>query len=119
MYDQNNIFAKILRNDIPCQIIYEDVYCLSFRDIFPQAPIHVLVIPKGPYQDFEDFHLNASDSEILGFYKGVQYVIGLLDLEKGYRLITNKGELGWQTVPHYHVHILSGRPLGGKVVADA
>ncbi|CAO4841415.1 MAG: putative HIT-like protein [Holosporales bacterium] len=119
MYDQNNIFAKILRGDISCQSIYEDEHCLSFRDIFPQAPVHVLVIPKGAYQDFEDFHQNANPSQILGFYKGVQQVINLLNLEKGYRLITNKGELGGQTVPHYHVHILSGRPLGGKVVADA
>lgn len=119
MYDQNNIFAKILRKDISCQLVYEDEFCLSFHDIFPQAPVHVLVIPKGEYQDFEDFHQHATATDVIGFYQGITRVIDLLNLEKGYRLITNKGELGGQTVPHYHVHILSGRPLGGKVVAAA
>lgn len=118
MYDTNNIFAKILRKEMPSKAIYEDDFCLSFHDIAPQAPIHVLVIPKGDYTDFEDFHINAPQNFILGFYKGVQTVIGSLNIEKGYRLITNKGELGGQAVPHYHVHILSGRRLGGKVVAD-
>lgn len=118
IYDPNNIFAKILRGDIPSKKIYEDDFCLVFNDIHPQAPVHAIAIPKGEYTDFSDFHTNASFEVVVGFYNGIQSVINLLKIEDGYRILTNKGEIGGQTVPHYHVHILSGKPLGAKIAGN-
>jgi diadenosine tetraphosphate (Ap4A) HIT family hydrolase len=112
-YDSNNIFAKILRGEIPCKKIFEDEFAIAFHDIAPKAPVHALVIPKGSYVAFEDFAANASDCEIAGFNRAVQKVVAMLDVAKtGYRLIANSGVNSGQEVPHYHVHILAGRHLG-------
>ena len=116
MYNDQNVFAKILRKEIPAQIVYETEYALSFCDAHPQAPVHVLVIPKTLHTDFNDFHQNAASEAVIGFYKTVDETIQKLALTNGYRLITNKGEIGGQTVPHYHVHILAGKKMGAKVV---
>ena len=110
-YDNDNIFAKILRGDIPNNTVYENKYVLSFHDIAPIAPIHVLVIPKEPHIDFSDFHQNADEDVIIQFYKGVEQTIQTLKLPNGYRLVSNKGDAGGQEVPHYHIHILSGAKL--------
>ena len=115
-YDSDNVFAKILRKEIPANIIFEDDFCLAFRDVAPQAPLHVLLIPKVEAVDFEDFHQKASDEEVLGFYSGVKRVVALLELKDGYRLISNKGSAGGQTVFHYHVHILAGKEFSEKMV---
>ncbi|HQT64410.1 MAG: histidine triad nucleotide-binding protein [Acidocella sp. 20-57-95] len=112
-YDDNNIFAKILRAEIPCNKIYEDEYALAFHDIRPQAPVHVLVIPKGKFVSFADFGANAAADLVFGFNRAVALVAKNLGLEEtGYRLITNMGWDSHQEVPHYHVHILGGRKLG-------
>ncbi len=116
-YDQNNIFAKILRNEIPCKRINEDAHYLAFHDIHPKAPIHVLVIPKGHYINAQDFHRNASPEEITGFYKGLAAVAENLNIQEGFRLISNCGLNGGQEVPHYHMHILGGRQLGPMLAA--
>lgn len=113
MYDNNNIFAKILRGEIPCEKIYEDEYVLAFPDINPKAPTHILVIPKGAYICFDDFAARASAEEIQGFFKAVTHITREKGLqEKGFRLISNKGVNGGQEVPHYHVHILGGKQMG-------
>jgi len=115
-YDPTNIFAKIIRGEIPCKKIYEDDFALAFYDISPQAPIHALVIPKGAYINQQDFAATASEAEIVGFTRAVGSVakeIGLPD--GGYRAITNCGLNGGQEVPHYHVHLLGGRALGRMV----
>ena len=113
MYDENNIFAKILREEIPCDKVHEDEFSLFFRDINPQAKIHVLGIPKFPSTTFSDFLKNADNKNISSFFKSVQLVISKLGLEeKGYRLISNSGEDGGQEVPHFHVHILAGEKIG-------
>jgi histidine triad (HIT) family protein len=115
-YNDQNIFAKILRGEIPCNKVYEDDYSLAFHDIAPQAPVHVLVIPKGPYVSHADFSEKASDAEIAGFYRAVGTVARQLDLdEPGYRLIANHGAAAFQEVPHLHVHIFGGRPMKGMV----
>ena len=112
-YDDNNIFARILRGEIPCRKVYEDEWELAFHDIAPQAPVHVLVIPKGKYCSFADFSAQASSDEIAGFTRAVGKIARDLGLEApGYRLIANMGEHSGQEVPHYHAHILAGRPLG-------
>lgn len=112
-YDTNNIFAKILRGDIPCKKIFENEYALAFHDIHPQAPIHALVIPKGAYISHADFAAKASDAEIAGFTRAVGHVAKLVGAEEnGYRLLANHGANAHQEVPHYHVHILGGRALG-------
>ena len=112
-YDQNNIFAMILRGEIPCDKVYEDEFALSFKDINAQAPIHVLVIPKGEYVNMADFSSTASIEEIAGFFRAVGETARKLDLEEdGYRLIANTGHNAHQEVPHLHFHILSGRKLG-------
>ena len=113
-YDHDNIFAKILRREIPSKIVYENEYILSFHDIAPIAPLHILAIPKTPYTDFSDFHQNADQNIIIQFYKGVEQTILALNLPNGYRLVSNKGESGGQEVPHYHVHILSGAQFSTK-----
>ncbi len=119
-YDPSNIFARILRGEIPCQRLYEDHWALAFRDIHPQAPHHVLVIPKGAYVSFADFAAEASAEEIVGFTRAVGLVAGQLGLEAGgYRLLANHGPDSHQEVPHYHVHILGGRPLGPLVLRPA
>lgn len=112
-YDDNNIFAKILRGEIPCTKVQENAHFLAFEDINPQAPNHILVIPKGKYVSWDDFSQKASDAEIAGFIRGVGDVarqLGLVD--EGYRLLANIGKNGHQDVPHLHVHILAGKPLG-------
>lgn len=112
-YDDNNIFAKILRGEIPSKKVYEDDHAFAFHDINPQAPVHVLVIPKGRYVSWADFSTNASDAEIGGFIRAVGKVAADLGLvEPGYRLLANVGINGHQEVPHLHVHIFGGRPLG-------
>ena len=112
-YDPSNIFARILRQEIPCQALYEDAYALAFHDIQPKAPLHILVIPKGPYVDAAHFYATAPDALVLGFSRALAQVIQDLNLPKeGYRLIANSGAHGGQEVPHYHVHILGGHPLG-------
>ncbi len=112
-YDDGNIFARILRGEIPSQRVYEDEFALAFHDIRPQAPVHVLVIPKGRYVSAADFSAGASDAELLGFWRAVAAVAKQLGLEvPGYRLLANTGEHANQEVPHFHVHIFGGRPLG-------
>ncbi len=112
-YDSNNIFAKILRGEIPSKKIYEDDFVLAFHDVVPQAPVHALVIPKGEYTDQADFALRASEAEIVGFERAVAKVAAELGLSAGgYRLIVNTGIDGGQEVPHFHVHILGGEKLG-------
>ncbi len=112
-YDPNNIFAKILRGEIPCETLYEDDHVLAFPDIAPQAPVHILVIPKGAYTDMSDFSNNAKSDEIEALYRAVGKIVAQQGLdEKGYRIITNKGEHGGQEVPHLHLHILGGEPIG-------
>ena len=112
-YDDGNIFARILRGEIPCNKVHEDQWALAFHDINPQAPVHVLVIPKGRYCSFADFSARASAEEIAGFTRAVGKVAKALGLEaQGYRVLTNVGEHGGQEVPHFHVHLFAGRPLG-------
>lgn len=115
-YDPDNIFAKILRGEIPNNTVYEDEHALAFHDIAPQAPVHVLVIPKGAYVSWDDFSARASDAEIGGFVRAVGHVareLGLVD--PGYRLLANLGHNGGQEVPHLHVHLFGGKPLGRMI----
>ena len=112
-YDDQNVFAKILRGEIPNRTVYEDEWVLAFHDINPQAPTHVLVIPKGAYVSWDDFSAKASAEEIAGFVRAVGHVARSLGLvEPGYRLLANIGQHGHQEVPHLHVHLFGGRPLG-------
>ena len=112
-YDDENIFAKILRGEIPNRTVYEDEWALAFHDINPQAPVHVLVIPKGRFVSWDDFSVNGSDGEIAGFTRAVGHVARELGLvEPGYRLLANVGFDSHQEVPHLHVHIFGGKPLG-------
>ena len=116
-YDDNNIFAKILRNEIPNDTVAENKHALAFRDIRPQAPSHVLVIPKGRYVSFDDFAANASDAEIVGFTRLCAEAIakegiGLDNGGQGFRTVANTGVHGVQEVPHYHLHIMGGRVMG-------
>lgn len=116
-YDSQNIFAKILRGEIPNDTVLETTHTLAFRDITPQAPEHILVIPKGPYMTFDHFAAEASDAEIADFNRAISKIAVMLDLApgsegSGYRLISNAGEDAVQEVPHLHVHILGGRRLG-------
>ena len=116
-YDSNNIFAKILRGEIPCNKAFENDYALAFHDISPAAPVHILVVPKGAYVSFDDFAVKASADEIAGFFKAVQTVAAAAGVDaEGYRLLANHGSNAGQEVPHFHVHILGGRPLGGLLV---
>jgi diadenosine tetraphosphate (Ap4A) HIT family hydrolase len=112
-YDDGNIFARILRGEIPCKKVYEDDHALAFHDINPQAPVHVLVIPKGRYVSWADFAADAPEAEIAGFVRAVGKVASDLGLvEPGYRLLANVGPHSHQEVPHLHVHLFGGRPLG-------
>ena len=113
VYDESNIFAKILRKEIPCKKVYEDEYALSFHDIRPLAPVHVLVIPKGPYVSLDDLSANASADFIGGFFRAVAETARVLGVvEQGYRILANIGRDGHQEVMHFHIHIFAGRPLG-------
>ncbi len=115
-YDTNNIFAKILRGEIPCDKVYEDEFALAFNDISPQAPVHVLVIPKGEYISFDDFSSKGSAEEVSGFYKAVQKIATQLDLQDdGYRVLSNMGANAHQVVMHYHLHLFAGCDLGRMV----
>ena len=115
-YDDQNVFAKILRGEIPNDTVRETDHTLAFRDIAPQAPEHVLVIPKGAYVTADHFAAEASDAEILDFWRTFGEVAGMLGVAanggNGYRLIANSGRDGVQDVPHFHMHVLAGRPLG-------
>ncbi|MEQ1494995.1 MAG: histidine triad nucleotide-binding protein [Novosphingobium sp.] len=116
-YDDQNIFAKILRGEIPNQTVYEDDWALAFHDINPQAPLHVLVIPKGAYVSWDDFSNHAPAEEIAGFIRAVGHVARQAGLvEPGYRLLANIGGHGHQEVPHLHVHVFGGQPLGPMLV---
>ena len=112
-YDDSNIFARILRGEIPCTRVYEDAHALAFHDINPLAPTHVLIIPKGSYVSWDDFSGRASEAEIAGFVRAVGAVARQLGLvEPGYRLLANTGPASGQEVPHLHVHLFAGRGLG-------
>ena len=119
-YDDQNIFAKILRGEIPCNKIYEDEFVLSFHDINPQKKIHALVIPKGKYIDLDDFSLHASPAEMVGLLKGINIVAKKLgistDSGKGYRALANISDYGGQEVPHLHFHLFGGEIVGKMVV---
>lgn len=120
-YDDTNIFARILRGEIPNKTVLETEHTLAFHDINPSAPVHVLVIPKGPYVSFDHFAAQASDAEIVDFHRAAAKVCAemgvALDIGVGFRAITNAGQNGVQEVPHYHLHILGGRPMGRMVSA--
>lgn len=115
-YDNNNIFAKILRNEVDCKKLLENKHAISFFDINPQAPTHVLIIPKNPYINFYDFNKNASSEEILCFWSLANNIIEMKKLtESGFRIISNSGKNGNQDVPHFHVHILGDKNLGRMI----
>jgi len=118
-YDDNNIFAKILRGEIPCNKIYEDEFVLSFHDTNPQKKVHALVIPKGKYIDLDDFSENASSDEMVGLLKGISIVAQKLKISvntgKGYRALSNINEHGGQEVPHLHFHLFGGEKVGKMV----
>jgi histidine triad (HIT) family protein len=111
-YDDQNIFAKILRGEIPNKTVYENDHALAFEDIAPQAPVHVLVIPKGPYMSLDHFARDASAAEQIGFFQAIAEVCRVSALDDGFRAVSNTRSYGVQDVPHYHMHILGGRPLG-------
>lgn len=115
-YDETNIFARILRGEIPCDKVYEDDHALAFRDINPQTPTHVLVIPKGAYVSFDDFSGKASAEEIAGFVRAAGKVArDLGGVEPGYRILANTGRDAHQEVPHFHLHIFAGKDLGRMI----
>jgi histidine triad (HIT) family protein len=115
-YDPDNIFARILRGEIPAKKVYEDEFSFAFHDIAPQAPVHVLVIPKGAYVSWDDFSAHAPDHEIAGFVRAVGHVARALGLvAPGYRLLANVGMDGGQEVPHLHVHLFGGKALGRMI----
>ena len=115
-YDDQNIFAKILRGEIPCDKVYENDHALAFRDIAPQAPVHVLVIPKGSYVSYVEFSEQASDAELAGFMRAVGAVAAELAIaEAGSRILSNQGEDGHQEVPHFHLHMFAGKKLGRMI----
>ena len=118
-YDDNNIFAKILKGEIPCNKIYEDDFVLSFHDINPQKKIHALVIPKGKYRDLDDFSINASSEEMVGLLKGINVVAKKLGIStevgRGYRALANISDDGGQEVPHLHFHLFGGEKVGKMV----
>jgi histidine triad (HIT) family protein len=115
-YDDQNVFAKILRGEIPCKKVHEDEWSLAFHDIQPKAPTHILVIPKGPYVSMDDFSAKASDAELAGFMRAVGKVARDAGAaEPGYRILANHGRDAHQEVPHFHIHIFAGRDLGGMI----
>jgi histidine triad (HIT) family protein len=116
-YDENNVFAKILRGEIPCKKVFENGHVLAFHDIAPKAPVHILLIPKGPYVSIDHFGVAASAAEIKAFFEALAGITKDLGLnETGFRTIANTGADGCQEVPHFHVHILGGRVIGPLVV---
>jgi diadenosine tetraphosphate (Ap4A) HIT family hydrolase len=116
-YDDQNIFARILRGEIPCNKVYEDEHVLAFHDIAPLAPVHVLVIPKGAYVSWDDFSRDASDAELAGLSRAIGEVARMVGADtQGYRLLANTGKRSGQEVPHLHVHIFGGQPLGPMLV---
>jgi histidine triad (HIT) family protein len=120
-YDSQNIFARILRGEIPNSAVMETAHTLAFNDIRPQAPVHVLVIPKGAYVNFDHFASEASPEEIADFHRAAAEICRMLAISpagggRGYRIIANSGDHSHQEVPHYHIHILAGRPLGPMLV---
>ncbi len=121
-YDDQNIFAKILRREIPNTTVLETSHSLAFRDLYPQAPVHVLVIPKGAYVSYDHFAAEASDAEIVDYTRAIAEVCRMegvtLSAGDGFRMISNAGDHGVQEVPHLHVHILGGRPLGRMLAKD-
>jgi histidine triad (HIT) family protein len=115
-YDRNNVFARILRGEIPCRKAYEDDHVLAFHDINPAAPVHILVIPKGEYVSFDDFSAKASNAEIAAFTRAVGAIARQQGVaETGYRILANHGQDAHQEVPHFHVHIFGGRNLGRMI----
>ena len=115
-YDKDNIFAKITRGEIPCKKVYEDDHVIAFHDVNPQTPVHVLVVPKGPYTSFDDFSQSASDQEIVAFVRAVGKVASDLQVsEAGYRILANHGVDAHQEVAHFHMHIFAGRDLGRMI----
>lgn len=113
-YDKNNIFAKIIRGEIPCNKVFENEHVLAFRDIHPKAPVHILVLPKGEYINIIDFTQNASTEEIAALFKSFGEIAEKEDLEEsGFRMISNCGIDGGQEVPHLHLHLMGGKKLGG------
>ena len=115
-YDRGNVFARILRGEIPCKKVYEDAHVLAFHDINPQAPVHILVIPKGAYCSLDDFSTAASEAEIAAFLRAVGAVARAQGLdESGYRILANHGRDSHQEVSHFHVHIFGGRPRGRMI----
>jgi diadenosine tetraphosphate (Ap4A) HIT family hydrolase len=118
-YDSNNIFARILRGEIPSRRVFENEHAVAFHDIAPQAPTHVLVIPRGPYISIADFTAKASEAEIVGFFRAVGEVARQLGLEApGYRILANMGEDAGQEVPHFHVHLFGGRRMGAMLLSS-
>ncbi|HEY6869179.1 MAG TPA: histidine triad nucleotide-binding protein [Novosphingobium sp.] len=118
-YDANNVFARILRGELPCSKVYEDDFALAFHDINPQAPVHVLVSPTGAYVSWDDFSAKADDAEIAGFIRAVGQVAREQDLvDPGYRMLANVGQHGHQEVPHLHVHLFGGRQFYAMVPQD-
>ena len=116
-YDDGNIFARLLRGEIPSRRVYEDEFAVAFHDIAPQAPTHILVVPRGRWVSLADFSAGASDAEIAGFLRAVGAVARQLDLEEpGYRALANVGGDGGQEVPHFHVHLFGGQPLSQRMV---
>lgn len=121
IYDEQNIFAKIIRGELPCEKIYENEYVLSFKDINPEAPSHTLIIPKGAYRDINDFIENATNDEIIAFNQAIPIVAKKLCISevaggKGYRIISNAGPDAHQSVDHFHIHLLAGRDLGPMLI---
>jgi len=115
-YDPNNVFAKILRGEIPCSKVYEDAHVLAFNDIQPQTATHVLVIPKGAYVSFDDFSRDAGDAEIAAFVRAAGKIARDLGVaETGYRVLANTGADALQEVPHFHLHLFAGQPLGRMI----
>ncbi|MCV6599129.1 MAG: HIT domain-containing protein [Alphaproteobacteria bacterium] len=110
-YDKNNIFAKILRGEIPNDTVYEDEYCLAFNDLYPKSEVHIVAIPKGEYINFAHFNSNASDIEISNFFKAISNIIREKNIELGCQILSNCGEKGGQEIPHFHMHILSGNKI--------
>lgn len=116
VYDSNNIFAKILRGEIPCNKVYEDDHVLAFSDIAPKAPVHILVVPRGQYVSIDDFGANAPAAEIKAFFVAIDKIVSEKGLkESGFRCIANTGLNGGQEVPHFHMHILGGCKIGPMV----
>jgi len=115
-YDANNVFARILRGEIPCKKVHEDAHVLAFHDINPQAPVHILVVPKGAYVSLDDFSARASDAEIVAFTRALGAIARAQGVDRsGYRILANHGVDAHQEVPHFHVHIFGGRQLGRMI----